>query len=551
MVVKLWLKEMIAGIVKDKFGVEIEAPINYPEQKQFGDYATPVAMGLAKQLGQINISIELKQYLADLLDLGPGEELNIPLRLKPRDVAEIIAAALRERSEFSKVEVAGPGFVNVTLSDRFLNDLVNGIASDEDFGRNDAFGGKKILLEFVSANPTGPLHIGHGRWAAIGDSMARVMKFCGADVATEFYVNDAGNQIRLLRASVDAVRHGEDVPENGYHGDYVKDVAAAMKDGDDPAKILLAEQQKTLSAFRVGFDNYFSETSLHESGAVKDTIEMFAAKGATYEQDGATFLATTRYGDDKDRALVKADGDYTYFAADIAYHRNKVERGFAELVNVLGADHHGYVARITAAVKLMDPDVEMRVIIGQLVNLFRDGEPVRMSKRTGDMIELQEVMDEIGIDAARYYLVMRKTDSHLDFDLTQAKEQSDDNPVFYVQYATARIAGILRNAAEQGITAEADGAVDCPVDCGDARDVALELAKFPETLVAIASDLEPHRIPAYLENLSTVFHRYYHHNRVLGEDAAVTARRLRLIHAVRNVLKTGLGLIGVSAPERM
>jgi arginyl-tRNA synthetase len=328
-----------------------------------------------------------------------------------------------------------------------------------------------------------------------------------------------------------------------------------MKDGDDPIQLLLAEQKQTLADFGVNFDNYFSEKSLHDSGAVKEAIETFKKLDATYEQDGATFFASTRFGDDKDRALVKADGDFTYFAADIAYHKNKVDRGFAELVNVLGADHHGYIARIRAAVKVLDPKVEMNVIIGQLVNLFRDGQPVRMSKRTGDMIELREVMDEIGIDAARYYLVMRKTDSHLDFDLMKAKEQSDDNPVFYVQYATARIAGILRNAAEHGatdgVTSESDGAPLDAVDCEDARDVALELAKFPETLVAIANDLEPHRIPAYLENLATVFHRYYHHNRVLGEDKAVTARRLRLIHAVRNALKTGLELIGVSAPERM
>jgi arginyl-tRNA synthetase len=516
------IKNYVADAVKDEFSIETDSiQINYPDHRQYGDYATPVAMSLAREL-----------------------------KRNPRDVASALVGRLSAYPEFDKVEIAGPGFVNFFLSDKFIDDTVREAALTENFGKNDALSGRKILLEYVSANPTGPLHIGHGRWAAIGDSMKRILKFCGADVFAEFYVNDAGNQIELLNQSVSAVRESKPIPENGYHGEYIKEIAAI--DGE-PKDILLNMQKETLLKFRTEFDNYFSEITLRESGFVEDTIRQLERAGILYEQDGALWFRTTDFGDDKDRVLVKADGSYTYFAVDIAYHRKKIERGFDELINVFGADHHGYVSRINAAVKVFAEmaghNVDLNVIIGQLVNLFRGGEAVRMSKRTGDMITLDEVIDEIGVDAGRYFLVMRKTDSSLDFDLEVAKHQSDDNPVFYVQYAHARISGVLDHAGAKG--AAPDFNAETIIDSPEGRELALEILKFPDTLVEIGNSLEPHRVPMYLEGIAAAFHRFYHHNRVVSEDKTATSRRLVLVRSVKNILKTGLDLIGVNAPDNM
>lgn len=521
MTIKQIIRKHVENALKKAFDIKTDnIPINYPDKREFGDYATPVCLSLARELKQ-----------------------------KPRDIAEKLKTILETDDMFAKVEIAGPGFVNFFLSDAFLESELREIVADPRFGQNDTLAGRKILLEYVSANPTGPLHIGHGRWAAIGDSMARILRFCGADVLTEFYVNDAGNQVENLRKSVTAAKNGQPIPEDGYHGDYIKEIAESMSKNDDPVQLLLADQQKTLDKFRVDFDNYFSELSLRDSGYVDETIAFLKANGYTYEQDGALWFRTTDYGDDKDRVLVKSDGKYTYFAVDISYHRKKIARGYPELINVLGADHHGYVGRMNAAISIFGDNASLQIIIGQLVNLFRDGEPVRMSKRTGDMISLDEVIDEIGVDASRYFLVMRKTSTHLDFDLAEAKKQSDDNPVFYIQYASARIGGILRNAEEQGATydSNAAGVNDSP----EARDVILELIKFPETVADIAEALEPHRVPQYLDGLAGAFHRFYHHHRVLGEAPEVTARRLAIVKAMQNVIRSGLGLIGVDAPERM
>ena len=325
----------------------------------------------------------------------------------------------------------------------------------------------------------------------------------------------------------------------------------SRRETGDPAEILLAEQKQTLSRFRVEFDNYFSEKSLHSSNAVIESIEELKKRGVAYEQDGALWFRTTDYGDDKDRVLIKADGEYTYFCVDIAYHLNKVRRNYNELITVLGADHHGYIKRLEAAVQVFSESTKLRVLIGQLVNLFRNGEPVRMSKRTGDMIMLDEVVDEIGVDATRYYMVMRKNDTHLDFDLEIAKKQSEDNPVFYVQYAHARISGILRNAAEQ--VGWKGSAIDTGTiaECKEGRELAIELIRFPEAVIDAAEALEPHRMPQYLEGLAAVFHRFYNANRVISDNAETTKRRLILTEAMGKTLRTGLGLLGVSAPERM
>ncbi len=524
MTIKDQIKGLLGTTIHKLFKHDTDMlPVNYPERPEHGDYATPVAMSLAK-----------------------------PLRDNPRNIAQKLADELTKNPLFSKIEIAGPGFINFFLSHAVVEQELHSILQEEVYGKNDTLAGRQILLEYVSANPTGPLHIGHGRWAAIGDAMARILRYCGATVATEFYVNDAGNQINNLYASVEAIKAGKEVPEDGYHGDYVHDIA---KMEGDPVQNLLAMQKETLNRFRVDFDMYFSEKSLHQSDFVNDTIAFIKDKGLSYEQEGALWFRTTDFGDDKDRVLIKADGAYTYFAVDIAYHRNKIERRYGELINVFGADHHGYIQRLNAAVKAFSHEVILNIIIGQLVNLFREGEPVRMSKRTGDMISLDEVIDEIGVDAARYFLVMRKTDSKLDFDLAVAKEKSESNPVFYVQYAYARIQSILRKAQEEGLDTEAIPARLLSEEESEPASAAWELVKklisFTELLVDMATQLEPHRMPQYLEDLAGGFHRFYSQYRVITEDKEATSRRLGLVKATGIVLGLGLDLIGVEAPERM
>jgi arginyl-tRNA synthetase len=516
---KLELKKLIAMAIKKEFEKDVEIiPITYPEIKDYGDYSSTVALSSARVL-----------------------------RRSPKEIAEKIKSLLMGQHYFKEIEVAGPGYLNFFLSDSFLEKEIEKVVSNSSYGGCDFLKDKNILLEYVSANPTGPLHIGHGRWAAIGDSIANVLEFCGANVFREFYINDAGNQIDLLIKSVDAARGGRPIPENGYHGSYIYELA--RMDGN-PVENILNIQKKTLSDFRVNFNNFFSEKHLHESGAVKETLEFLKKTGHCYENEGALWFKTTEFGDDKDRVLIKSDGEYTYFAVDIAYHKNKIERGFNTIVNILGADHHGYVNRLTAAVKIFSKelkrDVDFKIIIGQLVSLYRNGEPVRMSKRTGDMITLQEIIDEIGIDASRYFLVMRKADTPLEFDIEIAKKQSDENPVFYVQYAHARIAGILRNLGRQ-INPVFGGIIENE----DARTLAVNIIRFPEICIDSAVSYEPHRITQYLENLASSFHKFYNSCRIITEDESVTSKRLALVYATKKVLATGLKLIGVSAPEKM
>ncbi|MEB3330219.1 MAG: arginine--tRNA ligase [Candidatus Sericytochromatia bacterium] len=537
--------------------VPVEAPpmpgVEVPRDPAHGDYATNVAMVLARAA-----------------------------RMAPLKIAEAIVTHLAVGGPIASASVAAPGFINVRLSDAWLQQHLQTIAgAGAAYGRSEVGRGERVLLEYVSANPTGPLHVGHGRWAAIGSGLANLLEAAGYDVHQEFYVNDAGNQMQLLGRSLEVrlrQRLGQEavMPEDGYHGHYMADVAAAalaelgeavlaQPEAERVARLtafardhLLRQQQATLAAMRTHFDAFFSERTLHAEGRVAEALEALVRTGHLYEQDGARWLRSTAFGDDKDRVVVRDNGQPTYLAADIAYHWDKLRRGYTRLINILGADHHGYVSRLSASVQALGgkPDT-LECIIGQMVNLFRDGEPVRMSKRSGDMVTLQEVIDEVGADAARYFLLMRSTDTTLDFDLGLAVRETADNPVFYVQYAHARICSILRMAAQEhgeaSVTPAALAAADLSrLVAPDERQLMLKLASFPDEVAAAALAREPYRLPRYAQELATAFHQFYASCRVLTDDAALMMARLALIAATRVVLRNALeDLIGVSAPERM
>ncbi len=508
------VKNQIRFILHDalqKMGAAPQAVVvEYPEQAEHGDYSSPAAMGLAREL-----------------------------KRNPRQIAEEIKSLVEGDSMFERVEVAGPGFLNFFLSGEYLSQKLESL--DGDFGKNQDLANHNMLIEYVSANPTGPLHIGHGRWAAVGDSLARVLEYSGAKVYKEFYVNDAGVQISHLKASVAAVLAGKPVPEDGYHGAYIKELAEeTAKTGEEPQILMQKHQQETLAKFRSRFDNWFSEKSLTAMGAIEDTFEELKEKKSVYSEGGALWFKSTEYGkDDKDRVLIKGDGSLTYFASDIAYHREKIRRGYPILINILGFDHHGYVERISAAVRVMGGN--QTVLLGQMVNLFRDGEPVRMSKRTGDMITLDEVIEEIGTDATRYLLLRRPMNSSVDFDLETAKNASDDNPVYYVQYAHARISSILRNSEKT----PSFGGITHPQE----RRLLLEALKFEDLVLEISRTYELHKIPHYLEVLAGSFHRFYRECRIIGQEEE--SSRLALSKAVKNVFFRGLELLGVDAPDKM
>jgi arginyl-tRNA synthetase len=523
--------------------------VERPRSREHGDYATNVALKLAK-----------------------------PARRPPRDVAEILAAHLRTADGVAAVEVAGPGFLNIRL------DAVGRIAAavveaGETYGRNSEASGETIDLEFVSANPTGPIHLGGTRWAAVGDALARVLQASGAEVAREYYFNDAGVQIDRFAASLDAAARGAEVPEDGYAGGYISEIAQQVVAGRPG--LLEEPEEKRLDAFRrdgvesmfdsikadlhafgVDFDVYFSERTLHESGQVDAAVARLQEQGHTYSADGALWLRTTDFGDDKDRVLVKSDGTTTYFTADAAYYLDKRSRGFDRCVYMLGADHHGYVARLKALAACAgdDPQRNIEILIGQLVSLVRDGEPVRMSKRAGTVITLNDLVDAVGVDAARYSLVRSSIDSTLELDLAVLARQTNDNPVFYVQYAHARIASLLRNAAEFGVVLAAPHDVDVSLLTHDREsDLLRSLGDFPRVVASAAELRAPHRIARHLEELAGTYHRFYDACRVLppglktGEEPAneLTYARLLLVQATQVVLRNGLGLLGVSAPERM
>jgi len=523
-----------------------EVVIERPRSKDHGDYATPVALTLAKVAGR-----------------------------PPREIAEALAQRLADLPGIADAEVAGPGFVNLRLAADAQGAVARTIVEAGDtYGHGTGNAGRTINVEFISANPTGPIHLGHTRWAAVGDALGRVLAADGATVRTEFYINDRGVQMDRFGASVMAIALGRPVPEDGYHGAYIVDLAAAIvaehpdyldlpEDEQFVAfreaayGLQLAQQQQVLELFRTHFDVWYSERSLHDSGAVDRGMQRLREQGHVFEEDGAVWLRTTDFGDDKDRVLVKADGDLTYFASDTAYYVDKRSRGFDLAIYLLGADHHGYVNRLRAVAACAgdDMDTNVEVLIGQLVKMMKDGQEVKLSKRAGTIITLEDLVDEVGVDAARYSLIRYPVDSPLVLDLDLLVRRTNDNPVYYVQYAHARIASVLRNAADVGIDWRAT-AYD-PSLLSDEREGELlrALAEFPAVVASAAELREPHRIPRYLESLATAYHRFYDTCRVLPRgDEEVTEQhvaRLWLCAATRQVLANGLALCAVSAPERM
>jgi arginyl-tRNA synthetase len=511
--------------------------VERPRNPEHGDYASNLALQLAK-----------------------------PTKTPPRELAQAIADELGQQRGIKSVDIAGPGFLNIRLDAAAAGELARVVVTQgKEYGRSTALQQRKINLEFVSANPTGPVHLGHTRWAAVGDSLGRILEAAGAQVTREHYTNDAGAQLERFGQSVEAAANNQPTPEGGYGGEYIKDIAAKIKaENQNPTvetyreegyRLMLAEMKASLERFNVHFDVWFSERSLHESNAVEHALEVLKRNGHIYEKDGATWLRTTDFSDDKDRVIVRSNGEKTYFAADCAYYINKRERGFDRCVYLLGADHHGYVGRLKAIAACAgdDPDDNIQVLIGQLVNLMRGGEPVRLSKRAGTIITLDELVDAVGVDAARYSLARSSTDSPLTLDIDEITRKAPDNPVFYVQYAHARIASLLRNATDMNI----DKGEFKPEELQHEKELDLlkALGDFPQVVTTAAELSEPHRVARYLEELATTYHRFYDSCRVLPRaDEAVTdltRARLWLVEAARIVLANGLNLLGVSAPERM
>lgn len=521
-------------------------PLERPKNRDHGDYASSIALQLAKPAGK-----------------------------NPRDVAAMLKADLESLAEVSAVDIAGPGFINITLNRTSQADLVRTIlTAQEKYGRGTALSGVKINLEFISANPTGPLHLGHTRWAAVGDALGRVLTAAGADVTREFYINDRGNQMDLFGQSVQAAAMGQPIPEDGYKGEYIVDLAKAVLEQNpaitalaDDARLIafretayqlqLKDQQRVLDTFNTHFDVWFSERSLHDGGSVEHGVDKLRSQGHVFEVDGATWLRTTDFGDDKDRVLVKANGDLTYFSSDTAYYINKRERGFDICIYMLGADHHGYIHRLkaTAACAGDNPEYNIDVLIGQLVKIMEGGEEVKLSKRAGTIITLEELVEKVGVDAARYTLIRYPVDTPMVMDIDVLKRNTNENPVYYVQYAHARIAAVLRNAAELQIPAGLENFDPAQLSHDRENELLGSLAEFPRIVAGAAELREPHRIARYLEELAGVYHGFYADCRVLpmGDEpiSPIHSARINLCAATLQVLKNGLDLLGVSAPERM
>lgn len=500
-------------------------------------------------------------------------------KMAPRQIAQALIAAMAPVDYVEKVEVAGPGFVNFFLTPSAWHPVVDEVlGADTRYGASDFGKGEKVQVEFVSANPTGPLHVGHGRGAAVGDAVGNILSFAGFDVQKEYYINDSGRQIRTLGTSVWLrlqQMQGRDVefPEDCYKGDYIKELAAKVleEQGNDLPDMAEAEGirvcarfaagqildgiRQDLEAFGVVFDHWFSEQSLYDSGRVENAIAHFKASDLIYEKDGALWFKTQDYGDEKDRVVVRNNGLTTYFASDIAYHQEKYERGFQRVIDVWGADHHGYINRLTGAIVASGRKKEQfRVILVQLVNLLRGGVPVQMSTRAGEFVTLKDIVDEVGRDAAKFMFLSRSYESGLDFDLDVAKQKSADNPVYYVQYVHARIAGILAKATEQGLITNADVPKGMHLEMlAETEEITLLkiLSGFREQVEKSAATCHPHVIFTYLMSLAAAFHGYYNRHKVITEDASLSGARLCLVLAVKKVIRNGLTLLGVSAPERM
>jgi len=517
-----------------------------PKNREHGDFATSIALQLAKSSGK-----------------------------SPLEVAQMLQRDLQTLAEVAKVDIAGPGFINITLNSADLAELVRTvITAGATYGNSSALAGTAINLEFISANPTGPLHLGHTRWAAVGDALGRVLSAAGAKVAREFYINDRGNQMDLFGESVRAAAVGEAIPENGYQGAYILDLAKAVIEqqpelmklsGQEQLdafreaayKLQLAQQQHVLEDFGTHFDVWFSERTLHEGGSVAHGLEKLRKQGHVFDEDGAIWLRTTDFGDDKDRVLVKSDGELTYFASDTAYYINKRERGFDICIYMLGADHHGYVGRLkaTAACAGDDPAKNIDVLIGQLVKIMEGGEEVKLSKRAGTIITLEDLVEKVGVDAARYTLIRYPVDTPMVLDVDVLKRRTNDNPVYYVQYAHARIAGVLRNAAELKVSAKLADFDPAMLTHERENELLGAIGKFPAVVASAAELREPHRVARYLEELAGEYHRFYADCRVLplGDEAVAPVHHARaaLSAATMQTLANGLALLGVSAPDRM
>ncbi len=530
--------------------------IERPREKTHGDWASNIALVLAGQLGQ-----------------------------PPRKIAESIVAHLNDKQHYlQKVEVAGAGFINFFLSAKWLYEGLSDILiRKSSFGRSNLGEGAKVQVEFVSANPVGPMHIGHGRWAAVGDTLANLLETLGYKVTREFYINDYGTQMNIFGKSV-AARYcellGEKVafPSEGYMGEYIKEIAQEIieTDGDKYLNLsseerenlfkerayqqVLEHMRKTLLSMGVSFDVWFSESSLHHTGAIKEAIEELDSRGLVYKRDGALWLKTSEFGDDKDRVLIRESGEPTYFAADVAYHKNKISRNFVQIINIWGADHHGYVPRIKAAISALGyRESSVEIIIGQLVNLLRSGEQVKMSKRKGEMVTLEELLSEVGKDAVRFLFLMSDTNNPLDFDIELAKEQSSENPVYYVQYAHARICSILRYAEEQNASflkflgeIEQGKIPRCDLLVEESEfDLIRKLLEFEDIVQRCGLQRAPHHLTRYGQDLAALFHVFYTKCRVISGDLALSKQRLALVKATKVVLENLLKLMGVAAPEKM
>ena len=524
--------------------IEVEVPPN----DVFGDMATPVAMSLSKIL-----------------------------RKPPRKIAEDLVKSLEADPVFEKIEIAGPGFINFLFTREYLHSEMKKLLRDKSsFLRADIGNGKRVQIEFVSANPTGPLHLGHGRGAATGEALANLLQAAGFHVEREYYINDAGRQVKLLGLSVFA-RYQQllgieyPFPEDGYKGAYIEVIAAgliqekakeyAQKTFDEVADIfidysykkILSDIKEDLKYFGVIFNTWQSERELFQSGEVLKTIEDLREKDYVYEKEGATWFRSTAFGDDKDRVMIKQDGEYTYFTSDMAYHRKKIEKEYDELIDIWGADHHGYIPRVQAVIEALGyPKEKLKVLLVQIVSLLRGGKPVQMSKRAGEFVTLREVMDEVGADTTKFIFLTRRPDSHLDFDLEVAKAQSSENPVFYVQYANARINSIFFHAKERGISAEMLHDADFSMlSTPEELRIIKKLLIYPMIFEGAVNAHEPHRITFYLQELSGMFHPYYNKSRIVSDEGELTRARLALCEAVRITIKDGLEILGISIPEKM
>ncbi|MEH6943749.1 arginine--tRNA ligase [Bacillus sp. JJ722] len=544
-------QEIKAAVIKANLATEEQIPnviLETPKDKANGDYSTNMAMQLARVA-----------------------------KKAPRMIAEELVANFEQsKASIEKIEIAGPGFINFYMDNSYVTKIIPTILNlDEKYGESKVGNGQKIQVEFVSANPTGNLHLGHARGAAVGDSLCNILDKAGYDVSREYYINDAGNQINNLALSVEAryfqaLGLDKEMPEDGYHGQDIIEIGKKLAEEfgerftheDEQArfdffreyglKYELGKLKEDLEEFRVPFDVWYSETSLYENGKIDEALSDLRERGHIYEQDGATWFRSTDLGDDKDRVLIKQDGSYTYLTPDLAYHRDKFARGFEKLINIWGADHHGYIPRMKAAIEALGYEQDqLEVEIIQLVHLYKDGEKMKMSKRTGKAVTMRDLVEEVGLDATRYFFAMRSADTHMDFDLDLAVSQSNDNPVYYAQYAHARICSILRQGKELGY--ELDGKYDLSLITSEKEfDVLKKLGDFPQVIAEAAEKRLPHRITNYIFDLASIFHSFYNAEKVLDQENVERSKaRLALIQSVRITLRNALSLIGVSAPEKM